>query len=83
MSLPPRRPTRTEAGTLVEREQSPSLLCLIFYKNGGLVSYKRAFIIIFPFVHLLMAHTLFLTGEARKGVRFLTRQIPCNPEALI
>jgi hypothetical protein len=82
-SLPSCGPTRTEAGALVERRQSPSLLCLTFCKNRGLISYKGAIDTRFPFTHLLMACTLFLTGEARKGVRFLTRQSSCNSEALI
>jgi hypothetical protein len=30
-----------------------------------------------------MARTLFLTGEARKGVRFLKMRSPYNPKALI
>jgi hypothetical protein len=65
--LPPHGPTRTEAGTLTERRQSPLFLCLIFCKSGGLISYKRAFITKFPFMHLFRARTLFLTVEARKG----------------
>jgi hypothetical protein len=81
MSLPPRGPTRIKARTLMERRQSPSLLCLIFCKSGGLVSYKRAFVTKFPFIYLLRAHTLFLTREARKDVRFLVRRSPYNPEA--
>jgi hypothetical protein len=33
--------------------------------------------------YFLAACTLFLTGEARKGVRFLMRQSCCNPEVVI
>jgi hypothetical protein len=79
----PRGSTRTEARAIMERRQSLSLLCLTFCKSGGLVNYKRAFVTRFPFTHLLRARILFLTGEAHKGVRFLTRRSPCNPEALI
>jgi hypothetical protein len=82
-SLPSCGPTRTEAGTHVERGQSSSLLCLIFCKNRGLISYKRAFITTFPFTHLLKDRTLFLIEEAHNGVRFLMSRGLCNPEALI
>jgi hypothetical protein len=30
-----------------------------------------------------ISHIYFLTMEARKGVRFLMRRSPCNPEAII
>jgi hypothetical protein len=45
------------------------------------MNYKRAFVIVTSITNLLFkARTLFLTGEARKVVRFLTRRSLCTPK---
>jgi hypothetical protein len=48
------------------------------------MNYKRASVVeLVPRIYYLKAHTLFLIGEAHKGVRFLMRQSLCTPEASI
>jgi hypothetical protein len=34
-------------------------------------------------IYILKDRTLFLIRQAHEGVRFLMRQNPCNPEAII
>jgi hypothetical protein len=49
--------------------------------SEDLMFYKQAFAIDSSITHLLFkASTLFLIGEAREGVRFLTRESLCTPK---
>jgi hypothetical protein len=73
--ISPLRFLRQNAGAFLEHGKSPSFFHLNQHVTSeGLMCYKRSFAVDSSSVHLFSkACPLFLTGEAREGVRFVMR----------
>jgi hypothetical protein len=71
-----------DVGSFLEcRKPLPLFHLNFFVTSEHLVCCKRAFATDSSIMHLhFKVYTLFLTGEARESVRFLTRQSLCTPK---
>jgi hypothetical protein len=80
--ITPLRFSGQNLGAFLEHGKPPLFFCLNQHVTcGGLVCYKRAFIVDSSIAYLLFkACTIFIIGEAHEGVRFLMRQSLWTPK---